>query len=99
MRLLVLLLAGTALAGDASFDDVFDPSRFPEGQNRTDARYAALEAAARARGAAAAVGGFRRCEKSIEELRERMDRDYEAYAKLLGQWWGWRRKFETECTC
>ncbi len=96
MRLLLLLLAGAALAGEPGFDEVFDPSKFPEGQERTDLRHAAFESAAKARGAAAAVPAFRAFEHAIRDLRERMDRDYGAYRKLFVEWWGWRWQYEAD---
>jgi len=95
-RLVLWLLAGAALAAEPGFDEVFDPSKFPEGQSRTDARHAAFERALAARGAGAALAGFRGCERAIAELRERLDDDYERYRKLAAQWWGWRRKYEAD---
>jgi hypothetical protein len=96
MRLFLLLLAGAAIAGEPGFDEIFDPSKFAEAQERMAGRQAAFESAAKARGAAAAVPGFRGCERAIEDLRERLDRDYEAFGKLQAQWWGWRRQYEAD---
>lgn len=96
MRLLGLLLAGAALAAEPGFDDVFDPSKFPEGGERMNARRAAFEAAAKARGPGAAVTAFRRAEAAIRQARERVDADYALYRKLFDDWWAWRRKHEAE---
>jgi hypothetical protein len=96
MRLSALLLAGAALAAEPGFDDVFDPSKFPEGGERRDARRQAFEAAAKARGVGAAVAGFRRAEAAIRQVRERVDADYALYRKLSGEWWAWRRQHEAD---
>jgi hypothetical protein len=97
MRTLVLgFLAVAALAADPGFDDVFDPGKFPEDPSRTDLRHAAFEQAAKARGAGAAVAGFRACERAIAELRARVDADYVRYRKLSDEWWGWRRQYEAD---
>ncbi len=97
MRHLVLLLAaGFALGGEPDFDEVFDPSKFPRGAERADLRHKAFEGALKARGAAAAVRSFRGFERAVEGLREQVDREYELYTKVAGQWWGWRRQYEAD---
>ncbi len=96
MRLCLLLLAGAALAGEPSFDEVFDPAAFPEGKDRTSARHAAFDRALKAHGAAAAVPAFRGFERAVAGLRERAEKDYDAYGKLHVQWWTWRRQYEAD---
>ncbi|MCK6459552.1 MAG: hypothetical protein L6Q95_06615, partial [Planctomycetes bacterium] len=96
MRRLVLLLAGVALAAEPGFDDVFDPSKFTERGERMAERRKAFEAAAKARGPAAAVAGFRGAEAAIRKLRERTDADYALYRKLDDEWWTWRRRYEAD---
>ena len=96
MRPFLLLLAGVAIAGEPGFDEIFDPSKFAEAQERMALRQAAFESAAQARGAGAAVPGFRGCERAIEGLREELDADYARYRKLAGEWWGWRRQYEAD---
>lgn len=96
MRLLLLLLAGAAIAGEPGFDEVFDPSAFPETDARTDARHRAFEAAAKARGAAAAIGGFRQAERAVADLRARLEKDYGPYRKLAAEWFGWRARYAAD---
>jgi hypothetical protein len=95
-HLLLLLAAGAALGGEPSFDEVFDPAKYPRGQERTNRRHADFERVLKARGAAAAVPSFRVFERTVEGLREQLDKEYELYAKLSAQWWGWRRQHEAE---
>jgi len=96
MRLVGLLLVGVALAAEPRLDDVFDPTKFPEGAARKDTREKAFEEALKAHGPGAALLAFRKAEAGVEKMRARTDADYARYKKLFDDWWAWRRPYEAD---